>query len=85
VVPEADGTDVSARLEQEELAARVQAALGRLDLHSREVVILADMQGVGYEEIAEVLDIPVGTVRSRLHRARLELRRLLEAGDRGDP
>ena len=44
-----------------------------------EVVVLADMQDASYEEIAETLDIPVGTVRSRLHRGRTELRALLDS------
>jgi RNA polymerase sigma-70 factor (ECF subfamily) len=85
IVPDAAGADVSDRLAREELAARVRAALGRLEVHHREVVVLADMQGIGYEEIAETLDIPLGTVRSRLHRARMELRRLLGSVDRGNP
>jgi RNA polymerase sigma-70 factor (ECF subfamily) len=76
---------VSAGLEQEDLARHVAAALDRLDARYREVVVLADMQEAGYEEIAEALDIPVGTVRSRLHRGRMELRRLLATLDRGMP
>jgi RNA polymerase sigma-70 factor (ECF subfamily) len=43
--------------------------------------VLKDMEGQKYEEIAEVLGVPIGTVRSRLHRARLELRELLEQSD----
>ena len=67
----------SAGLERDELARRIAAALERLDARYREVVVLADMQDASYEEIAETLDIPVGTVRSRLHRGRTELRALL--------
>jgi len=63
------------RLEEDE---RVQQALARLPNEYRLVLILRDVDELSYEEIAEVLDIPIGTVRSRLHRARLELRRLLE-------
>lgn len=77
IEPVARLADVSARLEQQELARQVAGALDRLDDRYREVVVLADMQGASYEEISAVLDIPLGTVRSRLHRARLELRRLL--------
>ena len=68
---------MSAGLEREELARRIATALDRLDARYREVVVLADMQDASYEEIAETLDIPVGTVRSRLHRGRTELRALL--------
>jgi len=75
--PEAAGTSVSARLEHAELSARLTAALGRLDDRYREVVVLADMHEASYEEIAATLDIPLGTGRSRLHRGRLGLRRLL--------
>lgn len=75
--PAATMPAVSAGLEREELARRIAAALERLDVRYREVVVLADMQDASYEEIAEALGIPVGTVRSRLHRGRSELRSLL--------
>ena len=68
---------VSAGLEQEDLARRIAAALDRLDDRYREVVVLADMEDASYEQIAATLAIPLGTVRSRLHRGRLELRTLL--------
>lgn len=83
--PAARFADVSARLEQEELARQVATALDRLDDRYREVVVLADMQETSYEEISAVLDIPLGTVRSRLHRGRLELRRLLTNHVQGKP
>lgn len=75
--PAADLPPVSVGLERADLARRIAAALERLDARYREVVVLADMQDASYEEIAETLDIPVGTVRSRLHRGRTELRALL--------
>jgi len=75
--PAAAGPPVSAGLEQEDLARRLAAALDRLDDRYREVVVLADMHDCSYEEIAATLSIPVGTVRSRLHRGRTELRTLL--------
>ena len=57
---------------------RVTDTLQTLDVDARrEVVILADMHDASYEEIAATLEIPIGTVRSRLHRGRLELRSLL--------
>ena len=77
--PAAELPAVSAGLEREELARRIAAALERLDDRYREVVVLADMHDASYEEIAATLDIPVGTVRSRLHRGRTELRSLLAA------
>jgi RNA polymerase sigma-70 factor (ECF subfamily) len=62
------------RIEREERAGQVQAALARLTEEHRSVLVLREIDGYCYEEIAEMLDVPVGTVRSRLHRARLMLR-----------
>jgi RNA polymerase sigma-70 factor (ECF subfamily) len=62
-----------------ELATALQAALDRLDPERRLVVLLRDVEGLAYEEIAAALDLPVGTVRSRLSRARAELRERLDA------
>jgi RNA polymerase sigma-70 factor (ECF subfamily) len=45
-------------------------ALNSLDVDFRTVIILCDLEGFTYEEMAKILDIPIGTVRSRLHRAR---------------
>src|SRR5260370_38363515 len=66
------------RIEQKEDEARLTEALNRLSPEHKAVLILKDIDGQKYEEIAEILGVPVGTVRSRLHRARLELRDLLE-------
>ncbi|NDC63208.1 MAG: sigma-70 family RNA polymerase sigma factor [Planctomycetia bacterium] len=68
---------VAAGLERDELRRRVASALARLDERYRDVVVLCDVHGATYEEIAETLDIPLGTVRSRLHRGRMDLRRLV--------
>ena len=57
----------------------LQEAIGALPLHYREVVILCDVEEMSYKEIAETLAIPVGTVMSRLARARRELRQELQA------
>lgn len=70
-------TDPSLPLERAERDARIQSALSALAADHRAVVVLKDLDGLRYEEIAEMLGIPVGTVRSRLHRARNELRLLL--------
>ena len=64
-------------LERSEEDAQLLAALNRLSPEHRVVLVLKDLEGQKYEDIAEVLDVPIGTVRSRLHRARMELRDLL--------
>jgi RNA polymerase sigma-70 factor (ECF subfamily) len=69
------------RLERAEDAANVHKALARLPRDWRIVLTMIDVNGVGYEEAARVLDWPLGTVRSRMSRARAALRtRLLEMG-----
>ena len=65
-------------LEQEEQERRIQQALSRLSPEHRAVLVMKDMEGQKYEDMADVLDVPIGTIRSRLHRARLELREILE-------
>lgn len=67
-------TDPTLPLEQAERDALVQLALDALAPDHRAVVVMKDLDGLRYEQIAEVLGVPVGTVRSRLHRARGELR-----------
>jgi RNA polymerase sigma-70 factor (ECF subfamily) len=64
-------------LERVEEERRVQHALNRLSPEHRMVLILKDMEGQKYEAMAEILGVPIGTIRSRLHRARAELRELL--------
>lgn len=66
------------RLEQAERARQVQQALGSLTEEHRVVLVLREIDGCCYETIAEILELPVGTVRSRLHRARLQLREELK-------
>jgi RNA polymerase sigma-70 factor (ECF subfamily) len=70
-----DGPDVS--LERQQLADRVRAAVSSLPVGQREVVTLVDLEGCRYVEVADILNIPVGTVMSRLSRARDALRREL--------
>jgi RNA polymerase sigma-70 factor (ECF subfamily) len=65
------------RLEQEERSRQVRQALAALSDEHRTVLVLREIDGCCYETIAEVLELPVGTVRSRLHRARLQLREQL--------
>jgi RNA polymerase sigma-70 factor (ECF subfamily) len=66
-------------LARHELDAQVQAALGRLPEKMRSVVVLHDLEGLAYEEIAAIVDCPLGTVKSRLFNARLQLRELLKS------
>lgn len=56
----------------------VRQAIALLDEERRAVLLLRDFDGMDYDAIAETLEIPVGTVRSRLHRARLELKSILQ-------
>ncbi|MBV9663849.1 MAG: sigma-70 family RNA polymerase sigma factor [Actinobacteria bacterium] len=63
------------------LPDRVQAALARLPEDFRAAVVLCDVVGESYEQIAESLGIPIGTVRSRIHRARALLRDALSKDD----
>ncbi len=65
-----------------ELAKMVQAALSKVSVELREAVILRDLQDLDYKEIAQVLGIPEGTVKSRISRGRAELARLLERNKR---
>ena len=78
-VPDANpgGNPASEVLRMERQAA-VQNAIAALPADQRQVVLLRDMEGLAYDEIAGLLSIPVGTVRSRLHRARDELKRHLQ-------
>ena len=65
------------RIERQERAAQVQAALDQLGEEFRTVLVLREIEGCRYEVISELLDLPVGTVRSRLHRGRMRMRELL--------
>ena len=65
------------RVERRERADQVQAALAMLTEDHRAILLLREMEGCEYDTIAEILDLPVGTVRSRLHRARIQLKDLL--------
>lgn len=59
------------------LSDDVQSSLLKLPYDYREAVVLCDVVGLTYDEIAEATDVPVGTVRSRIHRGRRQLRELL--------
>jgi len=61
-------------LERKELHGQVLAALGRLDAEYRAVLVMRDIEGFDYQQMADVLGLPLGTLKSRLFRARLALR-----------
>lgn len=65
--------------------AEVREAIGRLDFDRRAVVILHYWLGHPLTSVAEILDVPVGTVHSRMSRALADLRQRLEVGDAGQP
>lgn len=60
-----------------ELGVQIQRGLKELPMEYRSAVILCDIQGLSYEEIAQILRVSIGTVRSRIHRGRKILRRIL--------
>jgi RNA polymerase sigma-70 factor, ECF subfamily len=67
-----------ARVESRERHEILQAALNHLSPDMREAVVLRDFQDLDYDEIAEVLGVPEGTVKSRINRGRLELARVIK-------
>ena len=73
------------RFAERELSGELQAALRALDEEQRRTVVLADVLGCSYAEIAEITGVAEGTVKSRLFRARTELARLLGTGGGGAP
>jgi len=76
--PPADQPDTVAVLESREDIERVRTALGSLTPEWRMMLVMREYQDLPYEEIAEILNVPIGTVRSRLARAREQLRVALE-------
>jgi RNA polymerase sigma-70 factor (ECF subfamily) len=81
-----DGIEVSGEaadpvkaLEQKETQDHVQQALNALNREDALIILLRDLQDVSYEQVAAILEIPVGTVKSRLHRARKALKTKLDS------
>ena len=66
-------------LERKELHGQVLTALGRLDAEYRAVLVMRDIEGFDYQQMADILGLPLGTLKSRLFRARLALRDELRA------
>ena len=72
--------DPEANLLREDLARAIEAGIAKLPLDQRVILVLSDVQGMTYDEIAEVTGVSLGTVKSRLSRARARLRGYLTAG-----
>jgi RNA polymerase sigma-70 factor (ECF subfamily) len=72
------GESPGEHLDRQQRQRQVREAIAQLSEEYRAVVVLREIEGFCYETIAEILDLPIGTVRSRLHRARLELREQLK-------
>lgn len=70
--------DPADTMERSELETALRRAIAGLPDERRIVVVLRDVEGLSYEEIAAALDLPLNTVRSRLHRARMDLKEKLE-------
>jgi len=81
VAPESTGP--AAALERQEAHRQVHRGLMRLSEELRMAVILRDIQGYGYDEIGAIMGVPLGTVKSRINRGRLELARALMALEQG--
>ena len=77
-VNEVISSDLRVEVLQDMIGDEVSNALNALAVDFRIVIILCDLEGFTYEEMSKILDIPIGTVRSRLHRARNLLRERLK-------
>jgi RNA polymerase sigma-70 factor (ECF subfamily) len=75
---ESNADTPEASCNREQVIACVRAAVARLPLGQRQVLTLVDLEEFGYAEVAEILNVPVGTVMSRLSRARAGLKGLLD-------
>lgn len=75
----------SRRLEQQQLRNQIMSAMQKLSEDQRQVVLLRELEGLSYREIAEVLEVPEGTVMSRLFYARKKLQQLLQSEGVVDP
>ena len=76
-IPDTGTISPETSIEQRELRETVQAALALIPADQRAAIILCDLQGLAYEEIAVAVAVPIGTVRSRIHRGRKMLKELL--------
>jgi RNA polymerase sigma-70 factor (ECF subfamily) len=80
----ADSTfEPSGQVERDELRQQVRITVAEMPEKLREVLVMCDIQGMAYEQISQVLDVPIGTVKSRLFHARADLARRLKPYMRG--
>ena len=70
--------DTDELAQSEYIENKIQAAIQKLPLHFRTVTILRDIQELSYEEISKIVDVPLGTVKSRINRARIQLQKELK-------
>ena len=70
----ADQPDIDQAIESEFIEKRIQAAIQKLPLHFKTVTILREIQELSYEEISKIIDLPLGTVKSRINRGRIKLK-----------
>ncbi|MCA8921285.1 MAG: sigma-70 family RNA polymerase sigma factor [Planctomycetes bacterium] len=77
IEPAAEGYDPQAALQSQDEQALVQQALAQVDEEFAGAVILRDIEGLSYQEISQVLDLPLGSVKSKIHRGRLALKNTL--------
>jgi len=83
--PDGVALDSDERLFADQRTERLHAAIARLPVEYREALVLFQLQELTYAETAEVLECPVGTVRSRLHRARALLTAMLDESEHSAP
>jgi RNA polymerase sigma-70 factor, ECF subfamily len=77
LTPVIDGADPGRTHARKELAAEIQTALATLPEHHRQVILLREVEGLSYEEIAKIMNVPKGTIMSRLFHARRKMQRAL--------
>ena len=77
-IPDDDQPMPESSMVKAEEARQLMMALDRISEEHRHILVLREMDEMDYSAISEVLDLPIGTVRSRLHRARLQLKEVLE-------
>ncbi len=77
IVLESTAERPDAYVENRELGAQIEAAIGQLRPEYRAVILLRHVEGYPYQEIADILELPLGTVKTYIHRARLELKAAL--------